>query len=467
MVFSSIPFLYYFLPAVIAAYFISPKRLKNAMLLVFSLIFYAWGEPRFVVFMLISIAQGYLLGLLIEKFREKPKLRRVFTLLSCAISVGLLIWCKYADFFIKNFNALTGLSLPLLNIALPIGISFYTFQILSYTIDVARGSVSAQKNPITLGAYVAMFPQLIAGPIVRYSDIADQLSGRTHSLEKTAAGARRFVIGLAKKVLIANQLGELIAAFKATGDGSTLYMWLYAVAYAIHIYFDFSGYSDMAIGLGKIFGFDFPENFNYPFISKSATEFWRRWHITLGSWFRDYVYIPMGGNRVPKPRWLLNIFTVWFLTGFWHGADWTFILWGLFFAVLLVAEKTLYLKRLEKSKVLAHVYTLLFVTLSFVLFDSPSVGAAAKNIGAMFGAGGLPPISAEAVYNLRSYAAILIIGAVGSTPLLKNALGKISEKPLGKKLLNICEPIALLALLALCTGYLVDGSFNPFLYFRF
>ena len=467
MVFSSIPFLYYFLPAVIAVYFIAPRCLKNAVLLVFSLGFYAWGEPRFVWFMLISIAQGYVLGLLIEKFRDKKRLKALFTALSCVISIGLLVYCKYADFFIGNFNTITGLSLPLLGIALPIGISFYTFQILSYTIDVARGNVAAQKNPINLGAYVAMFPQLIAGPIVRYSDIAEQLEHRTHSVEKIALGSRRFVIGLAKKILIANQLGELINTFKASGDKSVLFMWLYAVAYAIHIYFDFSGYSDMAIGLGKIFGFEFAENFNYPFISKSATEFWRRWHMTLGSWFRDYVYIPMGGNRVSKPRWFFNIFVVWMLTGFWHGAAWTFILWGLFFAVLLMAEKLLYLKRLEKMKILPHIYKILFVAVSFVLFDSASVGSALKSIGAMFGLSGLPLVSFEAGYYLRSYFVILLLGIVGSTPLLKNCIARIQAKPAGEKVINILEPAALLLLLMLCTGYLVDGSFNPFLYFRF
>ena len=467
MVFSSIPFLYYFLPTVILVYFISPRRLKNAVLLAFSVLFYAYGEPRFVWFMLIAIAQGYIFGLLIEKFREKKRLRRLFTFLSCAVSVGLLIYCKYADFFIENFNALTGLSLPLLKITLPIGISFYTFQILSYTVDVARGTVPARKNPIDLGAYVAMFPQLIAGPIVRYSDIAEQLDSRVHSFEKAAEGARRFAVGLGKKVLIANQLGELVSVYKASGDRSVMFVWLYAAAYAVHIYFDFSGYSDMAIGLGKVFGFDFPENFNYPFISKSATEFWRRWHMTLGSWFRDYVYIPMGGNRVSKPRWLFNIFTVWFLTGFWHGADWTFIVWGLFFAVLLMLEKLWGLKYLEKLRVLPHLYKILFVTVSFVIFDAASLGGALKTIGEMFGLGGLPLVSAEAVYNLRSYAVILALGIIGSTPLIKKVFVKISGNKVGERILSVGEPLAIIALFAVSTGYLVDGSFNPFLYFRF
>lgn len=467
MVFSSIPFLYYFLPACIAVYFLAPRCLKNAVLLLFSLGFYAWGEPRFIVFMLVAIAQGYVFGLLIERFRERKALAKWLMIISVLISAGLLIYCKYTDFFIENFNALTGLSLPLLKIVLPIGISFYTFQILSYTVDVYRGNVAAQRNPISLGAYVAMFPQLIAGPIVRYSDIEKQLNNRTHSVEKIALGTRRFIIGLAKKVLIANQLGELIDGFKSSGDKSVLFMWLYAVAYAIHIYFDFSGYSDMAIGLGKIFGFDFPENFNYPFISKSATEFWRRWHMTLGSWFRDYVYIPMGGNRVPKARWFFNIFVVWMLTGFWHGAAWTFIFWGLFFAVLLMAEKLWYLKALERHKIIAHIYKIFFVLISFVLFDSASMAVAGQNIGAMFGLSGLPLTSVEAVYSLRSYAVILVIGIVGSCPLLKNAVAKLSEKPAGQLLINIAEPLYLAILLAVCTGYLVDGSFNPFLYFRF
>lgn len=465
MVFSSIPFLFYFLPATLFCYAIAPKCLKNAVLLIFSILFYWYGEPKFLPFLLVSVAQGYLLGLLIEKFRDKKALKNSLTAISCLISAGLLIYCKYADFFIYNFNALTGLSVKLLGIALPIGISFYTFQILSYTVDVSRGTVKAQKNPINLAAYVAMFPQLIAGPIVRYSDIEKQLSDRTHTLEKTASGVRRFIIGLAKKVLIANQLGELVSLYKASSDRSVLFVWVYAVAYAVHIYFDFSGYSDMAIGLGKIFGFDFPENFNYPFISKSATEFWRRWHMTLGSWFRDYIYIPMGGNRVSKPRWYLNIFTVWFLTGFWHGADWNFIFWGLFFAVLLVLEKSFYLKKLDRMKIIPHIYKILFVLVSFVIFDSTGLTAGFKTVGDMFGFGGLPLVSAEAVYQLKSFSVLIIIGIIGSTPLIKNLAIKISEKR--EKIANTAEPIILLALLALCTSYLVDGSFNPFLYFRF
>ncbi|MBQ3552321.1 MAG: MBOAT family protein [Clostridia bacterium] len=467
MVFSSIPFLYYFLPCVLLVYFLVPKRFKNTILLLSSLLFYGWGEPKYLIFMIAAIIQGYVLGLLIEKYQGK-KLSKLFLTLSVVFSLGLLGYCKYADFFIENFSALTGLSIQLLNIALPIGISFYTFQILSYTVDVYRGNVKAQKNFINLAAYVAMFPQLIAGPIVRYSDVAKQLESRTHSIEKVSLGTRRFIIGVAKKVLIANTLGELCSTFKASCEQSVLFVWLYAIAYVLHIYFDFSGYSDMAIGLGKILGFDFIENFNYPYISKSITEFWRRWHISLGSWFRDYVYIPLGGNRVGKLRWIFNIFVVWMLTGLWHGAAWNFVLWGLLFAVLLMMEKLFLLKLLDKTKVLRHVYVLIFVVFSFILFDSTSVKSAITCIGSLFGAGDLPLISAESVYYFRSYALILIIGVIGATPLIKNAICSIKEKsPFGAKLLNMAEPFVLAALLIIATAYLVDGSFNPFLYFRF
>ncbi len=466
MLFSSIPFLFYFLPIVILLYFAVPKKLKNLVLLLSSLFFYGWGEPRFLVFMLISIIQGYVFGLLIEK-HQGTKRSKVFLAASVILSLGLLGYCKYADFFIENFNALTGMSVPLLGIALPIGISFYTFQILSYAVDVYRGNVKAQRNFINLGAYIAMFPQLIAGPIVRYSDIALQLEQRTHSFDKIAEGIRRFVLGLSKKILVANILGELVATFKASDDKSILFYWMYAFAYLFHIYFDFSGYSDMAIGLGKIFGFDFIENFNYPYISSSITEFWRRWHISLGSWFRDYLYIPMGGNRVSTPRWLFNILVVWMATGFWHGAAWNFILWGLMFAVLLIIEKLFLLKGLKKLKVLNHIYVMFFVILSFVLFDSLSITEAAKNIGAMFGAGSLPLISTEAVYYLKSYAVILIVGAVGSTPLPSYLVNKAKTLKAGNVAMNILEPVCLVLLLVVCTAFLIDGSFNPFLYFRF
>ena len=335
MLFSSIPFLYYFLPGVILLYFAVPKCLKNSVILFASLFFYAWGEPEYLIFMLISITQGYIFGILIEKYHQR-KWSKLFLATSVLISLGLLGYCKYADFFIRNFNAATGLSIPLLKIALPIGISFYTFQILSYVIDVYRGDTEAQKNYINLAAYIAMFPQLIAGPIVRYTDIAGQLENRKHSIDDIAIGIRRFLMGLSKKILIANILGELVSIYKASQEKSVLFLWLYAVAYMLHVYFDFSGYSDMAIGLGRVFGFHFPENFNYPYISGSITEFWRRWHMSLGTWFRDYLYIPLGGNRGSRFRWLFNIFIVWMATGFWHGAEWNFVLWGILFAVLLI-----------------------------------------------------------------------------------------------------------------------------------
>ncbi len=465
MLFSSIPFLYYFLPLVLAVYFLTPARFRNAVLLLASLIFYAWGEPKYVLLMLASILSGYGFGLLQERYRGQ-KGAKLFCGLSVAVSLSFLLYFKYADFFLENFNAATGLGVPLLRIALPIGISFYTFQIISYTVDVYRGE-PAQKNLIHLAAYVAMFPQLIAGPIVRYSDIAQQLEHRSHSTALAAEGVRRFLIGLGKKILIANQLGELCSVFRASDEKSVLFYWLYAVAFALHIYFDFSGYSDMAIGLGKVFGFHFLENFNYPYISASITEFWRRWHISLGTWFRDYVYIPLGGNRVGRARQLLNILVVWMLTGFWHGAAWNFVVWGLMFAVLLIMEKLWLLKPLSKCRPLAHLYVVFFVVISFVIFNAENMGQALSDIGGLFGAGGIPLVSAEAVYCLRSFALVLILAVLGATPLLRNGLVRLSQYPTAGKVLNALEPFTLFVLLLVMTGYLVDGSFNPFLYFRF
>ncbi len=466
MLFSSIPFLYYFLPSVLILYFISPKKIKNTVLMLSSLVFYGWGEPKYVVLMIASIVIGYFSGILIEAFSEK-KLSKAVLVFSVLVNLGFLAYFKYADFFIENFNAVTGLSVSLLRIALPIGISFYTFQILSYTIDVYRKDVAAQKNIINLAAYITMFPQLIAGPIVRYSDIAKQLEERTHSFEGFSRGIRRFVLGLGKKILIANSLGELCDIFKASEDKSILFYWLYAVAFGLHVYFDFSGYSDMAIGLGRIFGFSFSENFNHPYISKSATEFWRRWHMSLGTWFRDYVYIPLGGNRVSKPRWFFNIFVVWFLTGFWHGADWNFIIWGLFFAVLLILEKVVLLKYLNKTKVISRIYTLVAVGISFVIFNATDMKEAFSYMGGMFGAGGVPLVSTEFFYYLKSFAVTLVIGIVGATPIVKNTVEKVFENSRASKFIWVLEPLGLVVLLAVMTAFLVDGSFNPFLYFRF
>ena len=463
MLFSGIPFLFYFLPCVLLVYFIVPQKGRNAVLLAASLFFYGWGEPKFLLFMVFAIVQGYVFARLIARGRGK----KLFLALSLVLSFALLAYCKYADFFLENFNAVTGLSLPLLKIALPIGISFYTFQIASYEIDVYRGDVAAQRNFIDFAAYVAMFPQLIAGPIVRYRDIAPQLKERTHSLEAAASGASRFAVGLAKKVLIANVLAQLISAYKASAEQTVLYAWLYAIAFTLQIYFDFSGYSDMAIGLGRIFGFTFPENFAYPYISKSITEFWRRWHISLGTWFRDYLYIPLGGSRCSRARHIFNILVVWMATGFWHGAAWNFIFWGLVYAVLLIAEKFFLLPALKKGSVLPHIYVLLAVTLGFVLFDASSVSDALHWLGALFGVGAAPGLGTEAVYMLRSYGVVLALAALGATPLPARLLKRAQEaKPLAP-VMAVAAPLSTLALLALCTAFLVDGSFNPFLYFRF
>ena len=472
MIFSSIPFLYYFLPIVLVLYFAAPKILKNPVLLIASLIFYGWGEPKYVFLMLATVMVGYGFGLLIEKFRGRM-VSKVFLILSVLSSLAGLLYFKYADFFIGNFNAATGLAIPFLRLALPIGISFYTFQILSYSIDVYRGEVAAQKNPLHLATYVALFPQLIAGPIVRYTDIAEQLKERVHRFDDIAYGIRRFIVGLSKKVLIANQLGELCDIFQSSGEQSVLFFWMYAVSVSLQIYFDFSGYSDMALGLGRMFGFKFMENFNYPYISKSVTEFWRRWHISLGSWFRDYIYIPLGGNRVSKGRHLFNIFVVWFLTGFWHGAAWNFIIWGLYFALLLVIEKFFMLKYMERMpKVLVHGYVLLASVISFVIFDAADMGAAFAYIGAMFGFGDIPLITAETLYYLRSYTILLILALVGATPVVKQIASKImtaqwTESTLGTAAATIVELVVLIALFIISTAFLVDGSFNPFLYFRF
>ena len=458
MLFSSIPFLYYFLPAVLALYFLVPTKLKNAVLLISSLVFYGWGEPKYVILMVATIVSFYLCGLAIGSAKSE-KLRKLWLTVSVIVGIVLLTVFKYADFFIQSFAAVTGLSLPLLKLALPIGISFYTFQCMSYAVDVYRGTAKAQKDPIAFGAYVALFPQLIAGPIVRYVDVARELENRTTTLEDAMAGIRRFLVGLGKKILIANQLGLMTEVFRASTEKSILFHWMYAVAFMLHIYFDFSGYSDMAIGLGRIFGFHFIENFNYPYLSKSVTEFWRRWHMSLGSWFRDYVYIPLGGNRVSKARWVFNILVVWMLTGLWHGASWNFVLWGLLFAVVLLIEK--WLPALQKlPRFLRHTYVLLIVMASFVLFNASNLAQAAQDMKGLVA--GLPAVTQESLYYLRSYAVVFAISIVGATPLPKYLAAKVPEK-----VMAVAEPVLLIALLLTCTAYLVDGSFNPFLYFRF
>ncbi len=468
MLFSSITFLYYFLPITLILCLALPKRLRNGAILLTSLIFYGWGEPKYIIFMVISILVGWVSGLFTEKFADKGKwLARLPMIISTTVCLGMLGYFKYVDFFIDNFNKVTGLSVPLLRIALPIGISFYTFQILSYVVDVYRKDTKAQKSLINFGAYVTMFPQLIAGPIVRYTDIAVQLEDRRTTFEGAALGIRRFIIGLSKKVLVANLLGELCDIFKASDDKSVLFYWLYALALVLHIYFDFSGYSDMAIGIGKILGFNFCENFNYPVISKSVSEWWRRWHMSLGTWFRDYVYIPLGGNRVSTGRWIFNTLVVWGLTGFWHGADWNFIVWGLYFAVFLMLEKFFLGKWLKKAGALSHLYVAVVMLVSFVIFNGVDMKESLSYIAAMFGAGNEKLISAEFIYYLRSYGIVLIFALVGATPLLKSLVEKAKKNSTVEKVFNTVEPFVLLALIIVVTAFLVDGSFNPFLYFRF
>lgn len=463
MIFSSAVFLYAFLPITLILYFIVPKRAKNIILLIASLVFYAFGEPVYVLLLLFSSLCDWLLSLYIESHREK-KGAKIALITSMVVNLGMLGFFKYADFLIENINALLKLSIPTLGISLPIGISFFTFQTMSYTIDVYRGRVHAQKNLATMATFVCLFPQLIAGPIVRYSDIERELSDRQSTIEDIGVGIRRFVYGLGKKVLIANAIGELCAQFLASSEKSVLFCWLYAVAFTLQIYFDFSGYSDMAIGLGRIFGFHFPENFDYPYLSKSITEFWRRWHMTLGGWFRDYVYIPLGGNRTKKWKWLRNIAVVWLLTGLWHGAAWNFVVWGAMFGVILIVEKLWLGKILEKMPaVFRHIYVMLLVIISFVIFNAADMASAFEVISGMFGGLGVSLAGQESLYLLRSYGVTLVIAIIAATNLPKNIALKVSEK----KIAVVIEPLILAGLLILVTASLVNGSFNPFLYFRF
>ena len=467
MLFSSIPFLFYFLPCVFVLYFLVPMRWKNTVLLLASLFFYAWGEPKFVVFMLASIVQGYVLARLVEKYRADRGRAKLFLTLSLVFSLGLLGYCKYADFFLSGFNALTGLHIPLLRVALPIGISFYTFQILSYVVDVYRGDVKAQRNFIDLAAYIAMFPQLIAGPIVRYSDIASQLEHRTHSLADVAAGARRFVLGLGKKVLLANVFYELITTFKASGDRSVLFYWLYAAACVLNIYFDFSGYSDMAIGLGRIFGFRYLENFDYPYISASITEFWRRWHMSLGSWFRDYVYIPLGGSRRGTVWLAVNTMVVFLLSGLWHGAALHFVVWGGVHGALLLLEKALtpcggkHKARTWTAVCLRHAYTFSLVCIAWVFFRAASVSDALLLLSRL-------PVD----WSLSTLHTTLL--SIGIQPVAELVLGALclhllpetsSAAPSPRSVLAFC--LLALTVVAAWFSTLHTGTTNAFIYFQF
>lgn len=461
MLFSGITFLYFFLP-IMALYFIIPKSWKNGFLLAVSLLFYFFGEPIYVSLLVFSSIVDWIHGLFIEAHRGE-KCTKYALVSSVVINVALLGVFKYADFFISTINGILGANIPLTNISLPIGISFFTFQTMSYTIDVYRGKAHAQKNFTSFMTYVCLFPQLIAGPIVRYTDVEKELKMRETSVSMVAEGIRRFSVGLGKKVLIANLLGEICTNFQGADEKSVLFYWIYAIAFTMQIYFDFSGYSDMAIGLGKIFGFNFPENFNYPFISRSISEFWRRWHMTLGRWFRDYVYIPLGGNRVSKIKWVRNLAIVWLLTGFWHGAEWNFVLWGAVFGVLLALEKIFLGNIIEKSpKFIGYIYTLFFVVMSFVIFNAEGIGEVMENFKGMFGALDVPLSNDITLYNLRSYAVILAVAVLGSTPIPKKLWDSYKK---GSAV--ILEPLGTMIILLVATAFIINGSFNPFLYFRF
>lgn len=478
MVFSSMTFLYYFLPAVLLIYFVVPAKVKNVVLLISSLVFYGWGESKaitiaghpvlygYVLIMLLTILVGYVAALLIEKYKDGiiGKIALIIALFCCLLGLGFF---KYANFLIELVAQIIGVTPKLLNIALPIGISFYTFQLISYIVDVHRGRVKAIKNPLTLYTYVIMFPQLIAGPIVRYSDVEQDLRERTHSIPKVREGIVRFVLGLGKKVLIANQLGAFVDVAKSVQENSVALSWVCAIAAALQIYFDFSGYSDMAIGLGRIFGFSFPENFDYPYMSKSITEFWRRWHMTLGGWFRDYVYIPLGGSRAGKGRLVFNLLVVWSLTGLWHGASLNFVVWGLFFGVLLIIEKLFALSYIQKAKCINHIYVLLATVISFVIFSSDTLGQAGAMLKNMFGLGGLSLMTEESLYHVASYGFTLFVAILGATPLVKRVASRAMAAADKYKMDTVLESVVLALILILSTAHIVDGSFNPFLYFRF
>ena len=466
MVFSSTIFLCVYLPLVLLGYYICPKKGRNLFLLIVSLVFYAWGEPKYVFLMIFSILVNYIFGRLMDKNRGRQKRMKLLLVLSVVIDLGLLSVFKYTDFIITNVNAIFGPSFDLLNIALPIGISFYTFQAMSYTIDVYRDDVRVQKNLIDFGMYITMFPQLIAGPIVRYADVQDQLAERSVTTADFSEGIMRFVVGLGKKVLLANQMGAVWSEIYALGgDVSALMAWTGAIAYTFQIYFDFSGYSDMAIGLGRMFGFKFPENFRYPYQSVSITDFWRRWHITLSTWFKEYLYIPLGGNRCGLARQALNLLIVWSLTGFWHGAGWNFVMWGLYYFVILFIEKLFLLKALDKlPKLFRHVYALLLIVIGWVIFASDDVGVLLPYLGSMFGANGA--VGGMDVYTLLTKAVLIIICCVASTELPKrlflSATGAMNEKAA-----FTIKSVMTIALLALSMILLIGDSYNPFLYFRF
>ena len=469
MVFSSLIFLFAYLPLTLLCYYLVPRRWRNVVLFLVSLFFYGWGEPVYVILMVISITTAYLFGFLIEKHRHSaPKKAKTAMIASLVINLSFLFFFKYYNFFATNLSLLPFVRIPVIEgLELPIGISFYTFQIMSYTIDVYRRDCEVQRNYISFGTYVTLFPQLIAGPIVRYRDIDTQLSERHETVDGFAAGVARFSCGLAKKVLVGDMLAAGYEYFKnmAVFENTTLGAWLTIILYTLHLYYDFSGYSDMAIGLGKMFGFHFPENFNYPYISKSITEFWRRWHISLSTWFREYVYIPLGGNRKGKLRQYFNLAVVWLLTGFWHGANWNFVLWGVYFLVILIAEKAFLLKVLDKLPALfRHIYAMLLVTVGFLIFSYTDAAAGWTCFRALFGIGSAGFSSATATYQFLRLLPLILIAAVGATPLPRKLYGKVTDRFAWTKAL---VPVLCAAVVILCTAYLVDSTFSPFAYTQF
>lgn len=468
MVFSSLLFIFLFMPLTILLYYISPKPWRNLILLIASLIFYAWGEPVYIGIMIFSTVFDYANGILIDKYRERKGAARAIIIGSIIVNLGILCFFKYYGFFVDNINGLFNLNIQRMNLPLPVGISFYTFQTMSYTIDVYLGNVPVQKNIINFGTFVTMFPQLVAGPIVKYGDIQKQLDNRRESLGMFGEGVEVFISGLAKKVLLANNIGILWSQIKAmpVQELSVVSAWIGIIAFTFQIYFDFSGYSDMAIGLGKMFGFDLMKNFDYPYTSKSVTEFWRRWHISLGSWFREYVYIPLGGNRCKISKQLRNLFVVWFLTGFWHGANWNFILWGLYYGTILTIEKFLLKDWLKKIPgFFTHLYTMVIVIIGWVFFECESITQGMKFIKVMFGLGGNAFVDRASVYYIYTNILLFVVLIICSTPILKRAVSRIRERM--KMAGSMIVPVMYFILIFLSTAYLVNESYNPFLYFRF
>ena len=464
MVFSTPLFLFYFLPLVLLVYYVMPVRFRNLVLMLASLFFYYWGEQAYTVIMILSIVIDYTHGILVHRCKQKGNDRgaRLAVASSVIFNLAILFFFKYWDFAARSLQSVGLGFLPVLNISLPIGISFYTFQTMSYTIDVYRGDARVQKNVVHFGTFVTLFPQLIAGPIIKYKDLDEQLDSRSHDVDRFASGAQRFLVGLAKKLLLANNLGQLWDVFKATPTEELTFVgaWLGVIGFAFQIYFDFSGYSDMAIGLGRMFGFEFMENFNYPYIAKSITEFWRRWHISLSTWFREYLYIPLGGNRCSKGRWLLNLLVVWAATGIWHGASWNYLFWGLYFFGLLMLEKLVIGKWLGKlPAVCQHLYVLVLMLISWAIFALEDMAHLGSYLQVMFGLKGAPLVDGKTLYHLRNFLPVMIIAAIGSTPFVTKLWNRVESKAI--------RILVLVLGMILCTAYVVASTYNPFLYFRF